>query len=126
MALITVTTKGNFKNTDRFFNRVQRRSYIHGLKKYAEQGVQALAASTPLDTGKTASLWRYSITETDNVITISWSNDHVNKGVNIAVILQLGHGTRNGGWVEGRDYINPSMRPIFDGIAEDAWREVTG
>lgn len=88
-------------------------------------GVDALAAATPVDTGKTASSWFCKIVQGDNSASISWSNSNVNDGVNIAIILQYGHGTRNGGYVEGRDYINPAITPIFDEILEKVWKEVT-
>ena len=88
-------------------------------------GVDALAAATPVDTGKTAASWTYEIEKKNGSYSIVWLNTNVNKYVNIALILQYGHGTRNGGYVKGRDYINPAIQPIFDKIAEDAWREVT-
>ena len=95
------------------------------LDQYGKQGVKALSAATPDDTGKTADSWHYKIERKNGQTSISWYNDHVVDGVNIAVIIQHGHGTRNGGWVEGRDYINPAMQPIFDSIAQNVWREVT-
>lgn len=94
------------------------------LQKYGSKGVAALAASTPVDTGKTAGSWTYSISVSGESATIYWENSNTNKGVNIAVILQYGHGTGTGGYVQGRDYINPAMRPIFDQIANEAWMEV--
>lgn len=95
------------------------------LDRLALEGVAALALATPRDTGATATSWDYEIKRSNGQISIYWTNDNVNKGVNIAVILQYGHGTRNGGYVMGRDYINPAIRPIFDKIAEAAWKEVT-
>lgn len=94
------------------------------LRKYADLGVAALAAATPMDTGKTASCWGYEIVTSGEDATIYWTNTNENKGVNIAVILQFGHGTGTGGYVQGRDYINPAIRPVFDKIAEEAWMEV--
>ena len=94
------------------------------LEKYAKEGVSALAAATPIDSGKTASSWGYEIEVSGDSATIHWTNSNENKGVNIAVILQFGHGTGTGGYVQGRDYINPAMRPVFDRIAEEVWREV--
>lgn len=94
------------------------------LDKYGKQGVSALSSATPVDSGLTANSWRYEIETKGDQTTIYWSNSNINKGVNIAVILQYGHGTRNGGYVVGRDYINPAMRPIFDSIANEAWKEV--
>lgn len=94
------------------------------LRRYAEQGVSALRSATPTDSGLTANSWSYTIESGKNTSTIHWTNSNINKGVNIAVILQYGHGTRNGGYVAGRDYINPAMRPVFDKMAESAWMEV--
>lgn len=95
------------------------------LDKYGKQGVSALSSATPVDSGLTANSWTYEIENKGDQVTIFWGNTNVNKGVNIAVILQYGHGTRNGGYVAGRDYINPAIRPVFDAIANEAWKEVT-
>ena len=95
------------------------------LDKYGKEGVAALASATPVDTGLTASSWSYEIKQKNGSISISFKNSNIQNGVPIAIILQYGHGTRNGGWVQGRDYINPAIQPIFDRIANDAWREVT-
>ena len=123
--MITVKCHGSFKNTERFLNRATKLDIERILHKYGEAGVAALAAATPRETGATANAWRYEIQNTRTSKKVTWYNDNVNKGVQIAVILQYGHGTNNGGYVQGRDYINPALRPIFDAIAEDAWREVT-
>ena len=98
---------------------------IGDLDRYGREGVAALASATPTDTGLTANSWYYEITNTDGVATIAFYNSNIQNGVPIAIILQYGHGTRNGGWVQGRDYINPAIQPIFDNIANNAWREVT-
>ena len=124
MGFITIRSKGNFNQMERFLNKMKRQNYMNILDKYGQLGVEALAANTPKDSGKTASSWYYEIQRDPDKTTISWLNSNVNKGVVIAVILQYGHGTGTGGYVEGRDYINPAMRPIFDSIAEDAWKEV--
>lgn len=116
--------RGNFRNTEGFLKRVSRYNPEALLKRYGQQGVEALRMATPKDTGKTADSWYYTITNQNGRITLSWSNSNVNKGVQIAVILQYGHATKNGGWVEGVDYINPAIRPIFDRIAAKAWEEV--
>lgn len=116
---------GDFRHTEAFFSRIRRRSYIDILQKYGQAGVEALAASTPKDTGETASSWSYEIVQTRNGYSIFWNNSNVNQGVNIALILQYGHGTGTGGYVRGIDYINPAIRPIFDEIANAAWKEVT-
>lgn len=94
------------------------------LERYAQEGVSALSSATPVDSGATANAWSYEIESKGDTHTIYWTNGNINKGVNIAVILQYGHGTGTGGYVAGRDYINPAMRPIFDRIAEEAWKEV--
>lgn len=117
--------RGNFRKTEKFLKKSFGKDYLPILEKYANQGVDALAAATPVDTGLTASLWGYEILQDRDSLSIVWNNYNVQKGVNIAVILQYGHGTRNGGYVVGRDYINPALRPIFDKMAEAAWKEVT-
>ena len=94
------------------------------LDEYGKKGVEALRQATPKDTGKTADSWFYEIKRSKESVSISFNNSNINDGVPIAVILQYGHGTRNGGWVEGRDYINPAIQPVFDEIAEEAWKEV--
>lgn len=125
MGLATFTHRGNFNKIEKFLNKVSNRSYLNVLDRYGQMGVEALAASTPIDSGETAKSWTYEIERGRGTTTISWLNTNENKGVNIAVILQYGHGTGTGGYVQGRDYINPAMRPVFDKIAEEAWREVT-
>lgn len=121
---LTITHKGNFIETERYLKRNKRYDTI--LERYAQRGVEALSSATPKDDGTTAMSWGYKITKTnkDESISIEWYNTNVNKGVNIAIILQYGHATRNGGYVSGRDYINPALRPIFDAMANEAWKEV--
>lgn len=123
--MITFRHKGDFSRTVKFFDKITKVSIDNILNKYGKMGVDALAAATPVDTGKTAASWTYEIEKKNGSYSIVWLNTNVNKYVNIALILQYGHGTRNGGYVKGRDYINPAIQPIFDKIAEDAWREVT-
>lgn len=123
--MISFRHSGDFKKTEAFFKRASNIENLSGLERYALEGVAALALATPKKTGITASSWYYEIKRSNGQISIYWTNDNVNKGVNIAVILQYGHGTRNGGYVVGRDYINPAIRPVFDKIAESAWKEVT-
>lgn len=123
--MITFVGKGDFSKTNKFFERIKEAVKIGDLDKYGRLGVEALANATPKDTGLTAASWTYEITRENGVASIVWSNTHTNDGVNIAVILQYGHGTRNGGYVRGRDYINPAMQPVFDAIADSAWKEVT-
>ena len=122
--MVIVKQKGDFSKTEKFLNIINKKLYYRNLQKYAEQGVAALASATPIDSGTTANSWDYEIRQTKNSVSIYWTNSNVNKGVPIAVIIQYGHGTRNGGYVQGRDYINPAMRPIFDKIAENVWKEV--
>lgn len=117
--------KGDFSKTKRYFKRVIEASKIQILEKYGNKGVSALASATPVDSGLTASSWYYRIEDTESQVKLIFLNSNVNKGVQIAVILQMGHGTGTGGWVEGRDYINPAIQPIFDEIADAAWKEVT-
>lgn len=123
--MITFRQKGDFAKLTRYLQRVKGAVKLSDLDKYGREGVAALASATPVDTGKTASSWNYKIEHKDGLIAITFNNTNINKGVPIAIILQYGHGTRNGGWVEGRDYINPAIQPIFDKITENAWREVT-
>lgn len=109
---------------EKFLANMKKRTYLDVLNKYGEAGVQALSSATPKDTGLTSECWYYQIKQEFGKSIISWENTHFNEGVNIAVILQYGHGTKNGGYVRGRDYINPAIRPIFDEIANQAWKEV--
>ena len=117
--------RGDFSKTEKFLKKSFGRDYLDVLEKYAQQGVEALSASTPVDTGLTAVSWEYEIIQNEGVISIVWKNLNEQKGVNIAILLQYGHGTRNGGYVVGRDYINPALQPIFDKMADAAWKEVT-
>lgn len=124
MGLIKFTNKGDFSRTERFFNSLLRRDYLNVLQKYGREGVEALRAATPKDTGLTANSWNYSLTYDSGKTIIGWYNTNVNDGVNVAVILQYGHGTKSGVYVQGRDYINPAVQPIFDKIADNVWKEV--
>lgn len=124
--MIVIKQKGDFKKTESFLNRAQQVKIKQVLDYYGKVGVQALANATPKDTGTTADSWSYEVSVRDGGSSITWSNSNTNKGVNIAVLLQYGHGTRNGGYVKGRDYINPALQPIFDEIANTAWKEVIG
>lgn len=122
--VLSVTQKGDFKRTDRFLHRIIQRYYMQRMRHYGEKGVNALREATPKDSGETAASWSYEIVEEPGRTAIYWRNSHVVNGTNIAVILQYGHGTRNGGFVEGTDYINPAIRPIFEEMAQEAWKEV--
>lgn len=116
---------GGFTKTERFLNRMKRREYLNVLDEFGRDGVQALRNATPVDSGTTAEAWDYEIKRTRDYTEIVWTNSNINDGVPIAVILQYGHGTGTGGYVQGRDYINPAIRPVFDKIAEKAWKVVT-
>lgn len=122
---IKLVSKGDFKKTYKFLNKASDLKIERVFEKYARRGVEALSAATPFDSGKTAESWDYVIENKNGKTRIDFINTNINKGVNIAIILQYGHGTGTGGYVEGRDYINPAIRPVFDEIAEDLWREVT-
>lgn len=123
--MITFRQKGDFSKLTRYLEKVKSVVKLSDLDKYGKEGVAALASATPVDTGLTASSWSYEIKQNNGTVSISFKNSNIQNGVPIAIILQYGHGTRNGGWVQGRDYINPAIQPIFDKIANDAWREVT-
>lgn len=123
--VIKITQKGDYKKITGFLERVKEKLRFGILDKYGKMGVEALSKATPIDTGRTAESWRYEIQNGPNGASLSFHNDNINGYVNIAIILQYGHGTGTGGWVEGRDYINPAIQPIFDKIADEAWKEVT-
>lgn len=123
--MISFRQKGDFKKLSTYLERVKEAAKISVLDKYGQAGVAALASATPTKTGKTASSWTYEIERQNGSVAIVFNNTNINKGVPIAIILQLGHGTGTGGWVQGRDYINPAIQPIFDKIANAAWEEVT-
>lgn len=120
-----ITCSGDFSKTMKFLNRLQNKDYLSILSAYGQRGVEALREATPKDTGKTADSWYYEIKQDRDRATISWSNRNINDGVNVALILQYGHGTGTGGYVQGIDYINPAIKPVFDALAEDCWKEVT-
>lgn len=122
---VTFRHKGSFKNTEKFLKKAEKADYWTRLERFGQEGVEALAAATPTDSGKTASSWSYEIRKTVDDCAIYWSNDNVeDEWFNVAIGLQYGHATGTGGWVEGFDYINPAIRPIFDRIANDVWREI--
>lgn len=123
--MISFRHRGNFRKTERLLEKSIGRDYKSVLEKYGEKGVEMLAANTPKDSGQTAASWRYSLEERNGYLSVVWFNSNMHKGVNIAIILQYGHGTGSGGYVEGRDYINPALQPIFDAMADAAWKEVT-
>lgn len=122
--VIDIKTTGDFSNITRFLDKMSKRDAKAVLNKYGNRGVELLESATPIKTGKTASSWRYEIKYSRGKYEIQWMNDNVNNGVNIAIILQYGHGTRNGGYVAGIDYINPVIRQVFEEMADELWREV--
>lgn len=123
--MISFEFNGGFDSTLRYLRKVASGELERVLEKYGDKGVDALYSATPKESGKTASSWSYEIEVGSGKSVITWTNSNVNKGVNIAVILQYGHGTATGGYVQGRDYINPALQPIFDQIAEELWKEAT-
>ncbi len=123
--MINIKHKGDFTKTKNFLNKIKDAANPDYLSKYGEAGVNALMQNTPVKSGLTASSWYYEVTKTKTTTTISFLNSNIQNGVPIAIILQYGHGTRNGGYVQGKDYINPAIQPIFDQIANKAWNEVT-
>ena len=123
--MVRFRQKGDFSKLSRFLERAKEAVKLGDLDKYGREGVRALRSATPMDSGLTAESWYYKINRGEGSVSISFHNSNRNKGVLIAIILQYGHGTGTGGWVEGQDHINPSIKPIFNKIAEDAWKEVT-
>lgn len=123
--MISFRHKGDFSDLTKYLEQLKKADRIKILEKYGQAGVAALSSATPVESGLTASSWDYDVEVSRGSSTITFHNTNINKGVPIAIILQYGHGTGTGGWVEGRDYINPAIQPIFDKIVEEAWREVT-
>ena len=123
--MISIKQKGDFSRTIRYLGKVKDSIRLKDLDKYGREGVAALMSATPVDTGLTARSWYYEIKRDKDSVTISFLNSNIQNGVPIAIVLEYGHGTRNGGFVVGRHYIQPAIQPIFDKIANNAWREVT-
>lgn len=123
--VVQMSEKGDFKKTFRFLKAMKEKKFLLGLDKYGERGVQLLSENTPRDTGLTASSWYYKIEDDGNTLKLTWYNSNVKKDYfNVALMLQYGHATKNGGWVEGIDYINPALKPLFDELEKDVWEEV--
>lgn len=122
--MITFTQKGDFSKLDSYLNNLKGLFGRSDLDKYGRMGVEALSSATPYDSGNTAGSWYYKIERNGNQVSLEFCNSNINKGVQIAIILQYGHGTGTGGWIEGRDYINPAIQPVFDEIANELWKEV--
>ena len=123
--MISFEHKGDFKKTLTFLERASRLSVDSVLHRYGREGVNALSQATPVNTGQTAGSWNYEIENVNGSYSIYWTNSNQTSGVPIVILLQYGHGTRGGGYVQGRDFINPAIKPIFDNIADKVWREVT-
>lgn len=122
---VTFTQSGNFNNTERFLNKMKNAEMYRELNRLGEQGVRALSAATPVRSGKTAASWDFETKISTSKAELIWTNSNVNNGVNVAIIIQYGHGTGTGGYVQGIDYINPAMRPVFESIADSVWKVVT-
>ena len=122
--MFSFTSTGSWNNTENFLENAKRGNIFRALDRFGHEGVLALAAATPVDSGKTASSWYYEIKQDSKSYSIIWGNHHIVDGRPIAVLLQYGHGTGTGGYVSGRDYINPALRPVFDRIAAEAWKMV--
>lgn len=122
---IRISSKGDFSKTYKYMDSLQKKSYLETLDRFGRDGVRALASATPKDSGETANSWTYEIIRGKTSVKIVWKNSHVVDGVPIAVLIQYGHGTKNGGFVQGKDFINPAIRPIMEKLANDAWKEVT-
>ena len=123
--VVQMSEKGDFKKTFKFLKAMKEKKFLSNLNKYGERGVQLLSENTPRDTGLTASSWYYKIEDDGNTLTLTWYNSNVKKDYfNVALMLQYGHATKNGGWVEGIDYINPALKPLFDEMEKDIWEEV--
>ena len=123
--MVSVSSFGSFDKTESFLHYLESGKMFDGLDKFGRQGVDALSSASPVDTGLLSESWGYQIGSDGDTVSISWYNTDIEGGLNIAIIVQYGHGTGTGGWVEGRDYINPAIQPIFDRILDDVWRQVT-
>lgn len=124
--MITIRHKGDFNHFERFCNRVLKRNYLNILDGYAQLGVQALKEATPVVSGETREGWGYEIEDRNGITTLTFTNSEEDNGMNIAILLIYGHGTKNGGYVEGIDFVSPALRPVFQELADSMWKEVTG
>lgn len=123
--MIEFTSQGSFKKTESFLTRMSKSSIFAVLDRYGKQGVAALSKATPVESGETAAMWSYKVEHRRGSHSITWYNGNVVNGVPVAILLQYGHGTGTGGYVQGRDFINPAIKPVFDRIAQDVWKAVT-
>lgn len=122
--MISFSSKGNFSKTTKFLNKLLKQDYLNVLDKYGQKGVEALRRATPKDSGLTADSWDYEITKKGSDVRIHFVNSNIQNGANVAILLQYGHATKSGGFVQGVDYINPALQPIFEKLADEAWKEV--
>lgn len=122
--MIKIKHKGNFSKTEKFLKKALTLDFYKGIEKYAKEGVRALESATPIDSGITSGSWGYEIKTSKDGISIYWNNTNINDGIPIAILIQYGHGTRNGGYVQGIDFINPALKPVFEKIANSVWKEV--
>lgn len=125
MGAISFESKGSFKKTENFLRKMAQKELFKSLERYGQEGVAALESATPVDSRKTAASWSYKVTSSKGQHSIEWTNSHVVAGTPVAILLQYGHGTGTGGYVQGRDFINPAMKPVFDKIADNVWKAVT-
>lgn len=123
--MVVFKHRGNFNNTEKFLKGAAKIEFRRILEDYAQLGVSALASATPVDSGLTADSWGYEINISRGSFSIYWTNTNINDGFPVAIGLQYGHGTGTGGYIQGQDYINPAIQPIFDSIVEAIWGEVT-
>lgn len=123
--MVSIKSSGNFSNIEKFLLKMTKSDRLIALEKYGQRGVDALSSATPVDAGRTSKSWGYEIHSSGGNVSLHWTNSNHNKGVNIAILIQYGHGTGTGGYVQGRDFINPAIQPIFDQMANDLWKEVT-
>jgi hypothetical protein len=123
--MLSFTSSGSFKNTESYLAKLAKAELVSNLDKYGRMGVEALAKATPVDSGITANSWTYKIVRQGESYSIEWNNTHIVSGQNIAILIQYGHGTGTGGYIQGRDYINPAMQPVFNQIAQDVWKVVS-
>lgn len=123
--MIRLESTGSFKKTEKALSKMSRGDMYRNLDRLAKRGVSALAAATPVESGQTAASWGYEIKKSRTGASITWTNSHVESGAPIAILLQYGHGTGTGGYVQGRNYINPAIKPVFDQIANEVWKAVT-
>lgn len=123
--MFSFESKGSFEKTEKFLSKMSRGDIFRALETYAQQGVDALSSATPVDTGLTAASWSFTINRTRDSYSIEWTNGYIVAGVPVVILLQFGHGTGTGGYVRGRDFINPAIRPVFDRIADEVWKAVT-